>query len=309
MSYESKILEQLKMPSRKQVEQVLLRVLLKHGGVIKEFSSEQDIVNEIANEFELNEKQRTAYLKTIYRKENRTKKAYVWHRLLFRAADSLSKERLVSRPTQTYQLTNKKEWMLTESGLDEALKLSNIPPQEKAFLPIKSFEVQKIVKNITELTRPENYDPFDKEKKNIKTTRESVLRTRGFRHAVIEAYCYSCAVCGMKLNTPDSLSWEVEAAHIVPHSSRGKDDLLNGLALCHMHHWAFDVGWYTLQNDYTIKVSPKVHSLPPGFGKIGKYNFLRELFKKCIKINLPTRSALYPHHNAILWHQQNVFYQ
>jgi len=309
MSYESKILQQLKMPSRKQVEQVLLRVLLKHGGVIKEFGSGQDVVDEIANEFKLDEIQRTAYLKTIYHEENRIKKAYVWHRLLFRAADSLSKEKYVSRPTLTYQLTNKKEWMLTESGLDEALKLSNIPPQKKAILPIKSFEVQKIVNRIKELPRPDNYEPFDKEKKSIKVTRETILRTRGFRQAVIEAYCYRCAVCGMKLNTPDSLSWEVEAAHIVPHSAQGRDDLLNGLALCHMHHWAFDVGWYTLQNDYTIKISPKVHSLPPDFGMFGEYSFLRELLNKCIKIYLPKRAGLHPHHNAILWHQQNVFHK
>lgn len=309
MSYESTMLEQLAMPTRKQVEQVLLHALLKHGGVIKEFGVGQEIVDEIANDFGLNEHQRSAFLQTVYRKENRVKKAFLWHRLLFRAADSLAKEKLVSRPTQTIHLTNRKEWMLTEKGFDEALKLSKIPAARKDFLPTKSYEVQKIVKKITESPRPENYNPFDKEKKVIKVTTESALRTRGFRQAVIEAYLCKCAICGMKLNSPDFLSWEVEAAHIVPHSSMGRDDIWNGLALCHLHHWAFDVGWLTLLDDYTIQVSSQVHSLPSDFGRLGDYEFLRALSIKSSRILLPKRSEIHPHHNAIRWHRQNIFHQ
>lgn len=309
MSYESTMLEQLAMPTRKQVEQALLHALLKHGGVIKEFGVGQEIVDEIANDFGLNEHQRSAFLQTVYRKENRVKKAFLWHRLLFRAADSLAKDKLVSRPTQTIHLTNRKEWMLTEKGFDEALTLSNIPAARKDFLPTKSYEVQKIVKKITESPRPENYNPFDKEKKVIKVTTESALRTRGFRQAVIEAYLCKCAICGMKLNSPDFLSWEVEAAHIVPHSSMGRDDIWNGLALCHLHHWAFDVGWLTLLDDYTIQVSSQVHSLPSDFGRLGDYEFLRAFSIKSTRILLPKRSETHPHHNAIRWHRQNIFHQ
>jgi hypothetical protein len=309
MSYESKMLEQFNMPIRQKVEQALLQALLKHGGVIKEFGPGQEIVDEIANDFELNEHQRSAFLQTVYRKENRPKKAYLWHRLLFRAADSLAKEKLVSRPTQTLHLAKKKEWMLTEKGFDEALKLSNIPTARKDFLPTKSYEVQKIVKKLIESPRPENYNPFDKEKKVIKTTIESAIRIRGFRQAIIDAYGYKCAICEMKINSPDSLSWEVEAAHIVPHSSLGRDDIWNGLALCHLHHWAFDVGWFTLRDDYTINVSSKVHSLPSDFGVLGDYEFIRAISSRHTRIFLPSRSELYPHHNAIRWHRQNIFHQ
>lgn len=308
MSYESKMLEQFNMPTRQSVEQVLLQALLKHGGVIKEFGPGQELVDEIASDFGLNEHQRSAFLQTVYRKENRVKKAFLWHRLLFRAADSLAKEKLVSRPTQTFQLTKKKEWMLTEKGFDEALKLSNIPPSRKNLLPTKSYEVQKIVKKLTESPRPENYNPFDKEKKVIKITREAAIRTRGFRQAIIDAYGYKCSICKMKINSPDSLSWEVEAAHIVPHSSLGRDDIWNGLALCHLHHWAFDVGWFTLQDDYTINVSSKVLSLPSDFGILGNYEFIRAISNRHTKIFLPSRSELYPHQNAIRWHRQNIFH-
>jgi hypothetical protein len=144
MSYERKMLEELAMPTRKQVERTLLQALLKHGGVIKEFGTGQDIVDEIADDFGLNEHQRSAFLQTIYRKENRIKKSLLWHRLLFRAADSLARENFVSRPTQTFRLTNRKEWMLTENGFDQAMKFCNIPAAKKNFLQIKSYEVQKI---------------------------------------------------------------------------------------------------------------------------------------------------------------------
>jgi hypothetical protein len=145
--------------------------------------------------------------------------------LLFRAADSLASEGFVSRPTQTLQLTQKREWMLTEKGFDEALKLCQIPVDAKNFLPTKSYEVQKVVKKLVETSRPENYQPFDRNKPIIKTVREAALRIRGFRQAVIEVYDFRCAVCGLKINSPNRLFWEVEAAHIVPHRSFGRDDV------------------------------------------------------------------------------------
>ena len=132
------------MPTLAEVEQALLRALLKHGGVIKEFGAGQEIVDEIANEFELDELQRSAFLETIYRKENRAKKSLLWHRLLFRAADALARNNLVTRPTQTLQLTKKREWLLTEKGFDDALKLCKIPIARKEFLPTKSFGVNPV---------------------------------------------------------------------------------------------------------------------------------------------------------------------
>src|ERR1017187_74877 len=309
MSYERKMLEQFAMPTQTEVEQALLRALLKHGGVIKEFGSGQEIVDEIGNEFGLNESQCSAFLETIYRKENRVKKSLLWHRLLFRAADALARKNLVTRPTQTLQLTKKREWMLTEKGFDDALKLCKMPIATKEFLPIKSFEVQKIVKKLTESSRTEDYDPFDKNKKITKTTRESALRSRGFRQAVIEAYSCKCAVCGLKINSPDSLSWEVEAAHIVPNRWKGRDDIFNGIALCRIHHWAFDVGWFTLLDDYKIQASPQLSNLPLDFGNVEGYDFLRKFAHKTKEIRLPGSHEIRPHQNAIRWHRQNIFHQ
>lgn len=310
MSYESSMYVQYNMPTREQVENALLRALFRHGGTLKEFGSGQEIVDEIANDFGLTEEQRSAFLETVYRKENRVKKSLLWHRLLFRAADSLAKEKLVSRPTRTLQINNKREWMLTEKGFDETLKLENIPATKKDYLPTKTFEVQKIVKDMLKISRPNNYNPFDDARKSRKITKESTIRARGFRQAVIEAYDYKCAICKLKIHSPDKLLWEVEAAHIVPHGSHGRDDVWNGLALCHLHHWAFDVGWFTLRDDYTIFTSTKAYSLSPEIGIIDNtYEFIRRMPENNKQIYLPAQSALSPHPSAIQWHRENIFFQ
>jgi len=308
MSYERKILKTLKMPVRKEVEEALLIALFKHNGVIKEFGSKEEIVTEIANDFGLNEEQRSAFLETIYRKENRLKKSSLWHRLLFRAADSLAKEKLVSRPTQTLKLTKKREWMLTEAGFDKALEILNIPESNKDFLLTKSYEIQKIVQKLNEIERPKDYNPFDEKKQIVRVNKKTTLRKRAFRHAVIEAYDYECAVCGLKIYSPDTLSWEVEAAHIVPHGAKGKDDIWNGLSLCHLHHWAFDVGWFTLLDNYTVQISSLANSLPRGFGKIGNYEILKSM-RNDARISLPKRMEIYPHKNAMNWHRENIFHK
>lgn len=88
-------------------------------------------------------------------------------------------------------------------------------------------------------------------------------RTPRFRTEVVEAYDGACAVCGQRIQDVNTGKYfEVEAAHIYPVSGVEADDTLeggpdtvrNGLALCRTHHWAFDNGWFTIADDYTIKV-------------------------------------------------------
>lgn len=307
MSYEGKMREEFKMPSNEEIEQALLISLFNHNGTIKEFSTGEEIVSEIADYFHLNEYQRTAVLERIYHKENRIVRSPLWHRLLYRSANSLSNQKLVSNPSTTYSLTNKKEWMLTEKGYDAALNLLHIPNEQKEVLPVKSFEVQKVVNKLIEASRPSNYYPIEERKTSVIITKEISIRKRGFRQAVIEAYDFKCAVCGLKINSPKRTIWEVEAAHIVPHSSKGKDDILNGLSLCHLHHWAFDVGWFSLYDDYTITVSPEAENLRDEFGKLGSFEFIKSLTQSVFKITLPIYENLYPHSNSIKWHRDNIF--
>lgn len=61
----------------------------------------------------------------------------------------------------------------------------------------------------------------------------------GFRQAVVKAYGECCAVCGFDariVNTPMG----IEAAHIQWQAYDGPDVVRNGVALCSLHHVAFD---------------------------------------------------------------------
>ncbi len=308
MSYESRILRELKMPTKENVMRVLLVSLLRYGGTVKEFGSgDQQFADEIADDLDLSVAQRTTTMQTLVRKEDRIKRFPAWNRLLFRAADLAARREFLSRPTDTAKLTGKREWMLSEKGIDKALRLEGIPTSQKPSLAVKTFEVQKVKKKLVDALKPENYEPIDSTKKRGMVTRESLIRTRGFREAIIEVYDFSCAVCGLRLQSPNFLGWEVEAAHIVPHRFRGRDDIWNGIALCHLHHWAFDAGWFTLRLDFTLEVSEKIDVLPKDQGRVENYDLMRAMKRRTLKVAIPTESNIQPHKNAILWHRQNIF--
>lgn len=161
MSYEGRMRDEYKMPLNGEIENALLVSLFNHHGTIKEFASGEEIVNEIAEDFRLNEHQRSVSLERIYRKENRIVKTPLWHRVLYRAANSLALKKLVSNPSTTFNLTNRKEWMLTETGYDQVLKLLEIPTEQKDVLPIRSYEVQKVVNRLIKAQRPVDYHPIE----------------------------------------------------------------------------------------------------------------------------------------------------
>jgi putative restriction endonuclease len=82
------------------------------------------------------------------------------------------------------------------------------------------------------------FDPFDASLVYQPATKR-IARSRAFRKAVIAAYGGRCAMCGGGATAPDGRS-EIEAAHVIPRGMAGADDVRNGLALCRLHHWAFD---------------------------------------------------------------------
>lgn len=83
------------------------------------------------------------------------------------------------------------------------------------------------------------------------------VRDASFTENVREAYDERCAVCSARRVAPDG-STEVEAAHIYPKSEGGPDVVQNGIALCRLHHWAFDAGWisFTDNNDIIVRDVP-----------------------------------------------------
>ena len=305
MSYEVEMMLKFKMPERSDVEEATLVALFNSNGVLKEFSELQDIVDKIALHFKLNSEQKRANLETIYKKENRVKRSSLWHRLLFRAADRLANASYISRPKDTFLVTNNREWVLTEKGYNKVLALKNMKKAQKEVLRIKSLEVETTSKEMQNAKCPDNYSPFEpKPSEKISHVKKSI-RKRCFRQAILEAYGHKCSVCGFKLYSPDMKIWEVQAAHIIPSGNYGKDDIWNGLSLCHTHHWAFDVGWFTILSNFMIKLSSKIDRLNDNFGKIFNSEILRNLENR--KLQLPENENNFPHESVISWHKENVF--
>src|SRR5260370_35267355 len=82
-----------------------------------------------------------------------------------------------------------------------------------------------------------------------------------FRVRVLDAYAETCAVCRLR-------HWELlDAAHILSDRHPLGDPVVpNGLALCKLHHAAFDADILGVQPDLTIEVRHEV--MPEGDGPV-----------------------------------------
>lgn len=79
------------------------------------------------------------------------------------------------------------------------------------------------------------------------------LHQVGFRERVLAAYQTTCAVCQLR---HEAL---LDAAHIIPDGRpRGDPIIPNGLALCKLHHSAFDANIIGVRPDLTIAVRADV---------------------------------------------------
>ena len=79
------------------------------------------------------------------------------------------------------------------------------------------------------------------------------LHQVAFRERVIRAYAERCALC--RLRHQELL----DAAHITPDSdAEGEPVVSNGVALCKLHHAAFDRFFFAIRPDFVIEVRPSV---------------------------------------------------
>ena len=92
------------------------------------------------------------------------------------------------------------------------------------------------------------------------------VRDQGFRRIVVATYDHRCALCGVRIITPEGHT-VVDAAHIVPWSRSKNDDIRNGMALCKLCHWAFDEGMMGISDSYSVITSRQIGANPnvPGF--------------------------------------------
>jgi putative restriction endonuclease len=117
------------------------------------------------------------------------------------------------------------------------------------------------------------------------------LHQRSFRERVIEAYQSTCALCRLRHREL------LDAAHIIPDAEDGGEPLVtNGLALCKLHHAAFDSFILGVSPDYAIQVREDV--LEEADGPMLQYG-LQGLHDQ--RIILPHAKADWPNRDALAW--------
>jgi putative restriction endonuclease len=126
---------------------------------------------------------------------------------------------------------------------------------------------------------------------------ESITKHRigqgAFRVAVTDAYHRRCAVSGEKTLPV------LQAAHIVPYSEGGENTVNNGILLRSDLHTLYDDGYITIDRDYRINVSPRLHE---DFGN-GKDYYKYD----GRQIILPEKNLNRPDPNALEWHCKHIF--
>jgi putative restriction endonuclease len=115
------------------------------------------------------------------------------------------------------------------------------------------------------------------------------LHQQGFRERVLEAYRQQCACCRLR---HESL---LDAAHIIPDSEpEGVPTVANGIALCKLHHAAFDSLIIGITPEYVIRVREDV--LHEADGPMLKHG-LQGLDGRMIV--LPRKQGLYPNRDLL----------
>lgn len=96
---------------------------------------------------------------------------------------------------------------------------------------------------------PDESIETDIRRRYVTRTVQQRLHQQEFRERVLEAYRRHCAICRLR---HDQL---LEAAHIIgDREAIGTPTVPNGIALCSLHHAAFDAHLMTVRPDYQIEV-------------------------------------------------------
>ncbi len=133
---------------------------------------------------------------------------------------------------------------------------------------------------------------------DYKLARVKKARDPNFRKKILEAYEYSCAVCGYQIRRDNQIIG-LEAAHIKWHQAGGPDVEQNGIAMCTMHHKLFDHGLFALDKELILRVSKKAN------GGFGFQEWLLNYHGK--QLRKPQSTSYYPDLEFTLWQVNEVF--
>ncbi len=125
----------------------------------------------------------------------------------------------------------------------------------------------------------------------VTATTKVRLHQRTFREKVLDAYRSQCSFCRLRHREL------LDAAHIIPDAAEeGKPIVTNGMALCKLHHAAFDSFILGVTPDYIIQVRQDI--LGEEDGPILKHGLQR---LEGLNIQLPSDSRQWPSKDALAW--------
>ena len=120
------------------------------------------------------------------------------------------------------------------------------------------------------------------------------LGQAAFRTLVLDAYGRKCALTG------ESTMPVLEAAHIRPYADQGRHVTSNGLLLRSDFHKLFDLGLLTIEPDYRIRISPRIHD--QWYNGKAYYRLDKQPLAA-----LPLLARDQPDREALRWHNDNRF--
>ena len=144
-------------------------------------------------------------------------------------------------------------------ALREALLQSCFSPEAQVLLREQSV-INRDAFDYSQILEEKAYLPLVKEIVEAPAY-QPAARDQGFRRIVVSSYDHRCALCGIRIVTPDGHT-VVEAAHIVPWCKSRNDDIRNGMALCRTCHWGFDEGMLGVSDNYTVITSRSIGTDP-----------------------------------------------
>lgn len=133
---------------------------------------------------------------------------------------------------------------------------------------------------------------------DLEDQEQVIVRGAAFRKIIVSLYDQRCTFCGLRIISFDNQNI-VDGAHIKPFSEFRDDRFDNGLALCKNHHWAFDRGWFSINEDYRIIIPNGrfTEESPQETKPMKQFNGEQ--------IILPTKETHFPRLESLHWHRQH----
>jgi putative restriction endonuclease len=132
---------------------------------------------------------------------------------------------------------------------------------------------------------------------DLEDEENSIVRSGAFRKIVVSLYEQRCAFCRLRVISVEGQNI-VDGAHIKPFSEFRDDRFVNVLALCKNHHWAFDQGWFGIDNDYRIMIPKERFTEEAATESRDMRTFNGE------RIELPYEEKFWPNLDYLNWHRE-----